>query len=307
MLYEFTNDILFGSSLVKIIDFRCWKVETGRLLPEEQIRNPSVVFPRRGVFHFHGGGAPVLGDPNQVIFFNANQTFRISYPQAAGDDSTIIVLSAELLDELVEHHGPRSIHDSSPRFPASHGLSDPKLFLRHNLLFDDARRNLALDRLRVEERAIQLAAQAITSAPHGKLLGPARTRSATRRAHREIAAHAQILLAERFRTGIELQEFARALGASPYHLCRLFARQVGMPIHRYQNRLRLRAALPIVAEAKGSLTELALELGYSSHSHFTTSFKREFGLPPSAFRQGATMSRLATLERSLERNARRQS
>jgi AraC-like DNA-binding protein len=36
------------------------------------------------------------------------------------------------------------------------------------------------------------------------------------------------------------------------------------------------------------LTELALDLGYSSHSHFTDAFRREFGVSPAAFRAGAS-------------------
>ncbi|MBA2354428.1 MAG: helix-turn-helix transcriptional regulator, partial [Acidobacteria bacterium] len=36
---------------------------------------------------------------------------------------------------------------------------------------------------------------------------------------------------------------------------------------------------------RGDLTDIALGLGYSSHSHFTASFTRAFGVPPSAWQR----------------------
>jgi AraC-like DNA-binding protein len=53
-------------------------------------------------------------------------------------------------------------------------------------------------------------------------------------------------------------------------------------VNRFLHRLRLRAALEELPECRGDITRLALDLGYSSHSHFTYAFRREFGVPPSA-------------------------
>ena len=50
-----------------------------------------------------------------------------------------------------------------------------------------------------------------------------------------------------------------------------------MPIHRYLNRLRLRTALEYLGDSMADLSDTALSLGFSSHSHFTESFRREFG------------------------------
>jgi AraC-like DNA-binding protein len=50
----------------------------------------------------------------------------------------------------------------------------------------------------------------------------------------------------------------------------------------YRQALRLRTALERLPLSAGELTTLALELGFSSHSHFTASFTREYGVPPSS-------------------------
>jgi AraC-like DNA-binding protein len=77
---------------------------------------------------------------------------------------------------------------------------------------------------------------------------------------------------------------ARAVHASPFHLARIFQQRTGVPVHRYLTQLRLRAALERLADGADDLTALALELGFSSHSHFTDSFRREFGCAPSTVR-----------------------
>jgi AraC-like DNA-binding protein len=56
-------------------------------------------------------------------------------------------------------------------------------------------------------------------------------------------------------------------------------------MHGYRNQLRLRAALESLRDPRVDLSGLALDLGFSSHSHFTVMFRRSFGCPPSQFRR----------------------
>ena len=57
---------------------------------------------------------------------------------------------------------------------------------------------------------------------------------------------------------------------------------VGAPVHQYLLRLRLAVALDRLDGGERNLSALALDLGFSSHSHFTTAFRRHYGLVPSA-------------------------
>ena len=92
---------------------------------------------------------------------------------------------------------------------------------------------------------------------------------------------------------LTLDEIARAVAVSPFHLARIFQQHAGVPVHRYLTQLRLRAALEQLAGGAHDLTALALELGFSSHSHFTDAFRREFGCPPSAARADAALRELS--------------
>jgi AraC-like DNA-binding protein len=80
---------------------------------------------------------------------------------------------------------------------------------------------------------------------------------------------------------------AASVNASPFNFSRIFLQQTGLPVHRYLTLLRLRASLELIAAPRTDLTSIALDLGFSSHSHFTDVFRREFGETPSDFRKKA--------------------
>ena len=72
---------------------------------------------------------------------------------------------------------------------------------------------------------------------------------------------------------------------SVFHLCRSFRRATGLTLHDYRDEVRLRLALERLEGGERDLSRLALDLGYSSHSHFTAAFRRSFGAPPSSMRK----------------------
>ena len=90
-----------------------------------------------------------------------------------------------------------------------------------------------------------------------------------------------------FAEPLSLHELAARLSVSPFHLARVFRRRTWYSLHAYRTQLRLRLALERLPESRGALTSLAFELGFASHSHFTDTFRREFGVPPSVVRAAA--------------------
>ena len=90
---------------------------------------------------------------------------------------------------------------------------------------------------------------------------------------------------------LSLSQVANAVGASPAYLTDLFHKTEGMPIYRYQTRLRLAKAFGRLPHAD-DITQLALDLGFSSHGHFSSTFRSTFGMTPSAYRE-TTRKRIA--------------
>jgi AraC family transcriptional regulator len=81
-----------------------------------------------------------------------------------------------------------------------------------------------------------------------------------------------------------LTSIAAELAVSPAYLTDLFRRHEGLSIARYQRRLRLSRALVELPDTDDIAT-LALELGFSSHAHFSTAFRATYGVTPSAYRK----------------------
>jgi AraC-like DNA-binding protein len=98
---------------------------------------------------------------------------------------------------------------------------------------------------------------------------------------------------------VTLDDVGAAVSTSPFNFARIFQQQTGLPIHRYLTLLRLRAALERIADPRIDLTRIALDLGFSSHSHFTDVFRREFGETPSAIRRRSTQRAIREMSRNL--------
>jgi AraC-like DNA-binding protein len=92
-----------------------------------------------------------------------------------------------------------------------------------------------------------------------------------------------------------LDEVARAVHCSPFHLARQFRRITGTSISRYLVRLRLALAVDRLASGATDLAGIASDLGFASHSHFTARFRSVFGTPPSSVRRALTSGELEEL------------
>ena len=112
-------------------------------------------------------------------------------------------------------------------------------------------------------------------------------REGTRDLRRQQVEGARIALLTQPDRKWTLSALARQVYSSPWHLARIFRAEVGLPVHQYQQRARLARALDLLLDTDRELTEIALDLGFSSHSHFTVVFRRMVGLSPSAFRRSA--------------------
>jgi AraC family transcriptional regulator len=76
------------------------------------------------------------------------------------------------------------------------------------------------------------------------------------------------------------------------YLTQVFQQVEGVPLYRYHLTLRLARALDLLAEYD-DLSALGLELGFSSHSHFSAAFQRTYHRSPSSFRDATAKRRVA--------------
>ena len=94
---------------------------------------------------------------------------------------------------------------------------------------------------------------------------------------RDLVHDTQCVLDRRAAEPLGLADIAQTVGASMFHLCRCFRAGTGLTLHEYRTQLRLRGALEALESGDCDLPHLALDSGFSSHSHFTAAFRRVFG------------------------------
>jgi AraC-like DNA-binding protein len=83
---------------------------------------------------------------------------------------------------------------------------------------------------------------------------------------------------------ISLRELARLVNLSPYHLNRVFTKEVGMPPHAFQMQTRVAAAKKLMLDGL-SLACVAAMTGFADQSHFSRHFKRLMKITPGEYLQ----------------------
>lgn len=258
---------LLSTPTLSVGEFHCppgdasWR-ETNRIGDRAHL-----VFPRRSVLIRQLGREPVLATANHTMLYNADQRYRRELHHELGDDSVFVELPEETLEQLA---GDGRLH-------GTHVPAGRRTYLLQHLLVRQLRGHIC-DELEAEELTSRLVLSALAS----HIVRRDRARKRTSADHRGLAEAAKSEIASDLSVRRSLGELARTLHTSPFHLARVFRAETGFTLAGYRQALRLRAALERLPGNDRDLSALALELGFSSHSHFTATFTREYGVPPSA-------------------------
>jgi len=84
---------------------------------------------------------------------------------------------------------------------------------------------------------------------------------------------------------ITLAELSRLAGLTTHHLLVAFHKSFGTTPAQYVIQQRLRCAQRQLAGTKKDITNIALDSGFSSHSHLTACFQKHFGCCPTQMRR----------------------
>jgi AraC family transcriptional regulator len=274
LMPDFAAQSLLKSPTITIRDVYC-QGKCRHQSAEESATVTELVFPYRGVYVRHLGHDQAVAEANQVLSFNATEGYRISHPVPGGDASLSLAISESLLCELAP---PAFLRESGrPAFLRQRLRIDARAqalvaMLRHSL-----RQNIA-EPLEAESLALTLVQRA---------LGP-RTAHAARAStgRQRLVDRAKLVLMSDLTRRWMLAEIAAEVRVSPVYLTQVFQQVEGLPLYRYQLRLRLARALDLLAQYD-DLTALSLDLGFSSHSHFSAAFRQAYGRTPSEFRESA--------------------
>lgn len=272
---QFSVSKLLDSEIVLVRDVVC-SGECRHRSGEECAHATHLVFPYRGVFVRHVGRDDAVAESNQVLFFNPYEGYQVSHPVAGGDACLDLRFGEDALHELVP---AELLREGTTAFLMQHRRIDPRAQVLVALLRHSLQRGVA-EPLEAETLALTLVRRALgerTSHAAGASIG-----------RRKLVDRAKLVMASDLARRWTLAEIAREVGVSPVYLTQVFAQVEAVPLYRYQLRLRLARALDLLGEYD-DLTQLGLELGFSSHSHFSAAFRQAYGRTPAEFQRSLNL------------------
>lgn len=228
------------------------------LPPSGEIVGRKLVVTYAGAFEFQVGRDRTWVDSGRILFANPGESY-VDHHVVPGTGHASVILTPDegMADELWDGEDPGRVRAGT---------------LRMQMLAQLLRR--AGQPLAAQEIAIAMLEEAVEERRSVANCDPRCVRLAKAALHD----------CEDGR--ISLEALAADIGVTSVHLTQCFKRSEGIPLYRYQTQLRLGRALERLPDSD-DITDLAFELGFSSHSHFTATFREKVGMTPSQFREQA--------------------
>ena len=260
MSADATVRMLLSDGDVAVGEFVCPPAD-GRWRRENDIGEGfHVVFPWTPVHIARRAMPALVATPNHAVLYPPRLRFHRRYLTSEGDHCLFVVLGPGMCERL-------GLDTDPPGDPAL----TPHVWLAQRLLAAYLCRP-GHDADLAERLARELVMTALRPAP-----------PATSGAGGSAIERTKELMARSTGRLVPLDRVAREAHYSRFHLLRAFHARTGYTMHQYHLHLRLRRSLgPLLAGTP--VAEIALELGFQGHSHFTARFRRAFGETPSSVR-----------------------
>jgi AraC family transcriptional regulator len=203
-----------------------------------------------------------------------------TWEASASSRAAIVVIRPEFLSRAIEEHW---------------GADSRKVEIRKQFLIRDPV---------IEAIAMNLAREAVRGSPAGRLYAESgceflahhliyRYSSLSRAPPRSVGGlssrHLGLVLEyieDTLGQPIKLRELAALAGISARHFERAFRQSTGSSPHAYVMERRLQMARDLlINEPELPIEQIALRLGFSSSSHFSSAFRRRIGFTPTNFRE----------------------
>ncbi|PRD43110.1 AraC family transcriptional regulator [Phyllobacterium phragmitis] len=237
------------------------------------------------VAHYSGGGhtwAKIDGKRLMYPTFPGRITFVPRGHDSERSTSAPFKVSNTFLsqDRLVECANQLN-YSRVPDLIDRQNFSDPKLFTLLNLLCEEVESREAASRLFIEQLldliCIQLLrGHSVSSLPNFS-------------AHVGLAPWQAQRVLDYMRDNLDrdigLQELADLTNLSRSHFCGAFRKATGRTPHQWLMKLRIQAARQLLACSALPIVEIALNVGYQTHSAFSVAFRRSVGVTPQEYRR----------------------
>jgi len=272
------DTIVFETPIVRAAHFRC-DAGDPRFRDCGPATNCAVVFPRTAVWLRFSGARSFVADPSVATLYNPGQEYTRGKISPDGDRCEWLGVSPALALEIAASVDPHALDQYDKPFMSLVAQVDRDLYLAQRTFFTRLERK-CVDVLEAEETIVAFVTSVLRCAVER---GNARAKE-DNDAKVDLVQRAKAVLMSRLFESTSLNDLATELRVSPFYLCRVFREGTGTTLHEFKTDMRIRFALERLADRSSDLSRIALDCGFSSHSHFTASVRLRLGRPPSVIR-----------------------
>ena len=211
--------------------------------------------------------------PGDIFISNYGEVHSGSVPQGYTYSCRSLRFDPTLLGSLIsdlQNRCPDSFYFAKPL------LNDRELYQKILLFHDTAsRQSFTLDN---EYRLLDVLSHLYTHHASTRIGAP--QPGGETAPIRRVREYLQAYFAE----NVSIEKLSVIAALSPFHLCRVFEKEVGVPPHVYQLDIRLIRAAEMLSHGK-RIADVATETGFFDQSHFHKAFQRKFGITPKRYMQ----------------------
>jgi AraC-like DNA-binding protein len=239
----------------------------------------------RGTGTVHDGRTEARYQPHTVGFYcNANADLKANRTSGETHSFITVELSRDYLETQV-HSMEDDLHPALRRWLINKGGSAAAVGAMspgQEVTFQALRQPpvpMAAHRLWYQAKTLELLSQVLFQpAPQEEFFCQRQKRVARERVERTTA-----ILRSHLADPPDIEALGAQVGCSSFYLSRLFSKEMNMTIPQYVRQMRIERAAELLLEGRHNVTEAAMEVGYSSLSHFSKAFCTTIGCCPALF------------------------
>ena len=239
----------------------------------------------RGTGTVHDGRTEARYQPHTVGFYcNANADLEARRNPGETHSFITVELSRRYVETQV-HSMEDDLHPALRRWLINRGGSAAAVGAMspgQELTFQALRQPpvvVAAQRLWYQAKTLELLSQVLFQpAPQEEFFCQRQKRVARERVERTAA-----ILRSHLADPPDIEALGAQVGCSSFYLSRLFSKEMDMTIPQYVRQIRMERAAELLLGGRHNVTEAAMEVGYSSLSHFSKAFCTTIGCCPALF------------------------
>lgn len=270
---------LYQSDFYRVLDFQCKCTDCRRSKPE-YTESFSISFVRKGNFLFNTFRNSHDSYTGCVLVTKPGYERTVTHAHAIPDQCTIFDFTNHFYNEIMASYSSlkflfnNDIHSSLVK-------TNPEAEVLHKKALSNILRKKT-DKLRMDSIVLEIIEHTFSKVDHYQQ--DVHLPLNLKKYHLTTIEDAKDYMLQNYQNDISLLQLARHCNVSPFHFSRIFKKITSYSPYQFLTAVRLKNSELLIKETPGSIIDIALQSGFNSIEHFTTSFSKKFGISPAAYR-----------------------